>query len=367
MSARICLQILSAFLVCASLPAASGADLVEQGNREFARGKFDAALELYDQAAVDAPESAEIYFNKGTVYFRKGDLARAREMFEKAGLKTRSLALEARSQYNLGNCAYKEAEKQADSDLGKCLRQMATAITHFQKALKLDPGLLDAAHNIEIVRLKMKEIMDRIKKQEEQEKKKREQQRKQMEKLKKLLKDQQKLAQDAKKLAYRKPGKSDPAKSAQAGRLADQQEKLRQQTGNFANRMHAPKNKPMPKLEQARKHLERAGAKQARAEQELRRNRPKPGAENAEQAAEAIKKAIDALSGRKKKYGGKNKQQPGKRKNSGNKPKPRKQKKKAASKPDQDARGIINQERRDRKQRQSERRAAGYVPVDKDW
>ena len=172
MLTQIYLPTLFVLFLPACLLAASSADLVEQGNKEFARGKLDAALKLYDKANVDAPESAEIYFNKGAAYFRKGDLAKAREMFDRAALKTKDLSLEARGQYNLGNCAYQEAMKQKDSDLKKCLQQMTTAITHFQKALKLAPGLKDAAYNIEITRLKMKDIMDRIKQQEEQAKRK---------------------------------------------------------------------------------------------------------------------------------------------------------------------------------------------------
>ena len=101
--------------------AASGADLVAEGNRAYQREDYEKALAAYDRASVEAPEAPQIYFNKGAVYYMQGDYTKAREMFEQAALKAKDLELEAGSQYNLGNCAFRESERQRDSDLKKSL------------------------------------------------------------------------------------------------------------------------------------------------------------------------------------------------------------------------------------------------------
>jgi len=169
-----------AFIITGSALAASSRDLVAKGNSEYGKGNYDEALAAYDKASLEAPESPKLYFNKGAAHYMKGDYVKAGEMFEQAALKAKNLSLEARSQYNLGNCAFRESERQRDSDLQKSLKALEKCISHYQKAVRLDPTLKDAAHNIEIARLTMKQILDEIKKQQEQAEK-------QMEEMKKAL------------------------------------------------------------------------------------------------------------------------------------------------------------------------------------
>jgi len=57
--------------------AASARKMVSRGNTAYAAGQYDEALEAYDAASVEAPESARIYFNKGAAYYRQGDYSSA--------------------------------------------------------------------------------------------------------------------------------------------------------------------------------------------------------------------------------------------------------------------------------------------------
>ncbi len=45
--------------------AVSARKMVSRGNTAYAAEKYDEALEAYEGASVEAPESARIYFNKG--------------------------------------------------------------------------------------------------------------------------------------------------------------------------------------------------------------------------------------------------------------------------------------------------------------
>jgi len=136
--------------------AVSARKLIERGNTAYQAGKFEEALSAYDEASVDAPESPELYYNRGAVFYRQEDYEQAVEAFEKAALKSVEPILESRARYNLGNCAFREAERQRDSDLQKSLESCEAAIKHYQDALRRNRNLTKAAENIEIVRLYMR-------------------------------------------------------------------------------------------------------------------------------------------------------------------------------------------------------------------
>jgi tetratricopeptide (TPR) repeat protein len=162
----ICLLV--TILFSPGIYADSTADLVDMGNKSWVAGDYEDALKKYNEATVDDPESPYIYFNKGTAFYKKGNYSDAVYAFEKAALKSREPGMESKSMFNLGNCAFREAERQMDSDLKKSLEYCEKSITHYHDALKLDPGLNEASENIEIVRLVMKNILDEIKKREQE-------------------------------------------------------------------------------------------------------------------------------------------------------------------------------------------------------
>ena len=106
------------FLVlCAGVaPAASpeSASKVDEGNAAYAAGDYETALKAYEEAEVGCPECPELAYDRGLVYYRMRDFAKARELFN-AALTTRDLGLEARAKYNLGVVSYAQAlEKLSD-------------------------------------------------------------------------------------------------------------------------------------------------------------------------------------------------------------------------------------------------------------
>ena len=163
----------AAFAVALSSAAAfadSPGRLVSKGNRQYQKKDFTKALDLYDKASVKAPESAIIAFNKGDAFYKKEDYEKAREQFQQAASATKSLPLEAKAWYNLGNVSFKEGGRQEDSDLQKALESYQESVKHYGTALDKDPGLRAAAENMEIARLKIKDLLDKIKNQQQNQK-----------------------------------------------------------------------------------------------------------------------------------------------------------------------------------------------------
>ena len=142
--------------------------LVSKGNREYHKKDYAKALDLYDRASVKAPESAIVAFNKGDALYKKGDLEKAREQFQQAASKTKNLPFESRAWYNLGNCAFTEGGRQEDSDLQKALESLEECVKFYGTALEKDSNNKEAAENLEIARLKIKDLLDKQQKQQQQ-------------------------------------------------------------------------------------------------------------------------------------------------------------------------------------------------------
>lgn len=352
--------------------AESPAKLVDKGNKSWLKGDYDDAMAKYEEAAVDNPESPYIYFNKGTVLYKKGDYVSAIDAFEKAALKSKDPLFEAKSRFNLGNCAFREAERQQDSDLKKSLEFCEKSIEHFQDALKLDPGFNEAAENIEIVRLFMKNILDEIKKREQEAKEREKEAKENAEKIQELIRRQEDALEKNRQISNSKL-KSDKKKKM-LNELADEQKDITRDTQELAEKISKQavqqnQGSENPSL----KHLNNAIKEQTAAEGNLRNS----AAANAEKNQEnAIKELKDTLIPPEQNNEGQQKQQEqqGQQENkersaeekSSQEQNQSQNEEQAVTQPDEDAQDILNEEKENQKQRQV-RGVTGYRDVEKDW
>ena len=302
--------------------AASKENLVEKGNALFADGKYDAALNAYDQAAVDDPESPYILFNKGAALYKKEAYDAAREAFQKAALKSKDIDLEANARFNAGLCSFREGERQKDSDLNKTLEAYGASVASFQEALDLDPQFSEAAENIEMVRLMMKSVLDEIKKQEEAAKKQQEQMQQTAEKIKQLIQKQEDLLNQSQALSKNKSSQTTenqatedqtPAKGSEQNRtIAGAQDQLKQETTNLSTELA---QQPMPGTgtqanqqnasnHPSRQHLDNSAEEQESAVKQLTDNQTTAAATHQQGSLDALNKALEALAGDSKNQGG---------------------------------------------------------------
>jgi len=123
------------------------------------------ALADYGQAEVALPESPEVAYNQGLAYYQTGDYAAAKNYLNRA-LLTRNLNLEAGVKYNLGNVAYASALEKM-SDLQEAIELLKQAISHYRDGLELNPDDEDAQANIQTAQLLIKDLLDKLKQQQE--------------------------------------------------------------------------------------------------------------------------------------------------------------------------------------------------------
>ena len=345
--------------------AASSQALVQKGNNAYQNEQYPEALEAYEKASIDKPESPIIYFNKGAVYYQQGDYQKATEFFEQAAIKSKDLKLEAKSHYNLGNTAFRESSRQRDSDLKKSLKALENSIRHYQRALQLDPSQDGASYNIEIARLTMKQVLDEIKKQQEQAEEQQEKQNEIADKLRSLIQGQENLEQKTKSLKDKKR-KNTKFNGDQSKKLSKNQRNLRNKTKDLAQELESPPQK-------AQDHLNRSMRYQERAEKNLNEEKLSQAEMEQKNSTKEMKKALEAMNQGK----GSDPAQGEQKSQEESAPKERGQDNEAEQETpeppqqtviprDVDAHDIINQEVQNRENRYVSS-SRNHHPVEKDW
>ena len=149
------------------LRAADLIDAVEKGNEAFEKQDYKTALEQYQIAETERPESPELDYNIGGVLHQEGKFEGAVDRFTKA-LNADDVPLTGQAQYNLGNTYYRMGDYQS-------------AITAYEEALKLNPDDMDAKFNLELARKMLKENMDSQEQQQQQQQQQEEEEKKEEE------------------------------------------------------------------------------------------------------------------------------------------------------------------------------------------
>lgn len=397
-------QILGWMIITAVLPcpwtasAESARDLVMSGNLAYEAGEYEKALVEYEKAGVKDPESAHVDFNKGNVYYQEGDFDSAMSAYEQVFVKNAEPSLTAGSRFNMGNTAFRKAEQERVTDLEKALSGYQAGINHYKDALRLDPNLSDAAHNIEVSRLNISQVLEEIKKQEDRQKA-REQAKKEMsEALKKLIREQEQMAGESKDQAEEQDQEEDRRKGREQ---ASKQQDVQKKTEDLADKMDSgtgqedqKAGQPHSTMEEAREHVSNAIQKQKEAGNSLLKQDFKKAGDSQEKAADELKKALKSIndknskSGRKKdqdqdKHGDKEKDSEKEQGKENQDQKKGEQEQSPAGAPeqgdedepvpelevpppDQTARDLLNEEKENRKSRQIES-THGTRPVEKDW
>ena len=394
-------MIITAVLSCPwAASAESARDLVMSGNLACEAGEYEKALVEYEKAGVKDPESALIDFNKGNVYYQQGDFDSAMSAYEQVSVKNAEPSLTAMSRFNMGNTAFRKAEQECVTDLEKALSGYQAGINHYKDALRLDPNLSDAAHNIEVSRLKISQVMEEIKKQEDRQKAQ-EQARKEMsEALKKLIREQEQMAGESKDQAEEQDQKQEE-KQRKGREQALKQQDVQKKTEDIADKMDSgagqedrKAGQPKSSMEEAREYVSNAIQKQKEAGNSLLKQDFKKAGDSQEKAADELKKALKSIddknseSARKKdqdqdKHGDKEKdsekeqekekqdqnkgeqeQSPSGTPEQGDEDEPVPELE--VPPPDQTARDLLNEEKENRKLRLIES-THGPRPVEKDW
>jgi len=357
--------------------AESARSLVHQGNQLYNDEQFNEAIKKYDEALIDKPEASEPKFNKANSYYRLDDLTKAMESFREVATDSRDIGLIIKAKYNLGNCYFRRGLKQKDSDLQKALEDLISSIAHWREVLDYEPKNTKAAKNIEVARLIIKDVQDRLNKLRQQQQEQAEKQKRLQEKIKQLLEEQKALAEEIQKTnADANEGVISQQEATDTyHNQASEQSQIKEQTQQTAQELHRQDpNAPLPpQMQQAAEELDKAAGSQAEAEGRLNASEGTEAKKSGDEAAEHLEKALEALSqGSPQNQQQQNQEQQTTPQQDPNQPNEQSQQQRQQSKqedakaPDATAEQILDKEQRQKNQRQILQRGR-YEPVDKDW
>jgi Ca-activated chloride channel homolog len=273
------------------------AGAVKEGNAAYNAGEYDKAVAAYDEALKEAPDSPYVLFDKGAALYKKGDYKGASDAFQKAASGSKDKGFEAKSRFNLGNSAYKEAEAMKGTDLQKALEGCSTSLSHYREALTLDPALTEAAENIEMVRRVMKNILEEQKKQKESGKEDQEKKQQTEEKLKDIIKEQEAALEKNKQIEKERSAKgASSSLDKRISDLADEQTAIKDKTEALAKEVakDGTKGDASDDKDTSSKHLGNAVKEQDAAAGNLGEKNTKEAAKNQEDAVKELKEALDS-------------------------------------------------------------------------
>lgn len=382
----------------------SASELVARGNRLYQAGSYDQALDAYQALPPEKAEDAVVLYNRANCLYRQEDYAGAIALYEQASVTSKDIKLVERCRYNLGNCHFQEAQKQLDSDLKKAMEALTESVRHYRAALDIDPRDAEAARNIAVTRLVMKDLLDKLKQQEQQQ-----QQQNQVQELarqiQELIERQEALrTQTAQTQAAQQAGAEQQAQ--EFGEQATEQEALRQDTGKAQHQAdqlqqqigstastagadpnaQAQQQQQAQALGQAAQELGQAIGQEQQAVEHLQAAQGPDALQAQDQSGQSLQRALDALGKpqpqeqqqQQQQDGSSQDQQQQQEEQQQEQPAQDKQEQKdqqkgqdqqqqqQASAPDTTAKQIIDDERQ-RKEQRRRPGSGGYQAVDKDW
>ena len=160
----------SLLLLAALSPARaeSARALVSEGNQAYAAREYQDALNAYEEASKTRPDSPRIWFNKGDALYQQGQFRGAMDAYEQAALYSKDTGLAARGRFNQGNASFRDGIQQGQANPSQAVASLEKGVRLYQDALKLDPALDDATHNIEVARRAIQMLREQMKNQPQQ-------------------------------------------------------------------------------------------------------------------------------------------------------------------------------------------------------
>ena len=351
--------------------AQSARTLVQKGNESYQKEEYGSALDSYEKAAEQAPGSPHIWFNRGSALYREGQYDKAIDAFEQAALNSDDAAIEALSKFSQGNTSFRKGVAQQETNPQRALASVERGVQLYQDALKVDPGLNDARHNIEVARRTMQRLMELLENQptspsqgqkgnQDQDQQDQDQQQDASEQLKDLIEKQEDAAEQSQSAAQQqKRGPDSRQMERKAEDLAKQQQQLKDETEELAEKMKSQQQQQgrSSPAEEAQKNLEQAAQNQSQAQQQLKDQKFDQAQASQKEAQKDLEKALRAMNGEAA-----GQQQDQSQQTAQNQPPSGEQQRRMQ----QAAEDILDKEKADRQSRQTGI-AIRIIPVDRDW
>ncbi len=136
--------VIGILITIAALAYGDVGSIMRKGNGLARQGKYEDAIQKYQEALVQEPDNTKIHFNLARALYKNNKFPEAEAEYQLC-LLTKDRKAQAQTLYNIGNCKFKQGDLDA-------------AINSFSASLMLNPRDRDAKQNLEFCQ-KIKEQM----------------------------------------------------------------------------------------------------------------------------------------------------------------------------------------------------------------
>lgn len=306
----LCAALALALFLPGPAKAQNSAPLTNQGVAAYKAGKYEQALDFFNQAAQDTQGQASALYNQGTALYKLGKYEEASQAFTASAEAEKNQKTRAKAEYNKGRSLLAQAAQ--NQDMGAKKELLLAGNQAFREALRNDPTLKHARKGIEDFRKKFAKVSQQPPENKEeqqgqgqenkdgQEKKKEDLQNK----LNQAGQKQQDMADQSKKADS---GTSPQEATKKQGQdMAAQQQSVRQSLEELKKELNqehkgAPENEPDKK--NLNEKMEQAIKAQKEAEKALSKGEMNKAQEHQQQAADHLKEMAENLNQDKKEEG----------------------------------------------------------------
>ncbi|MBD3322850.1 MAG: tetratricopeptide repeat protein, partial [Chitinivibrionales bacterium] len=113
-----------------------------KANRLYKEGKYEEALELYNDALLEAPRDPALKMNRGSAQYKLENYSAAEEDYTSA-LSKKDEKARADLHYNLGNALYRQGEQLMQMGQPQANEKFKQALENYKKTLDINPGDMD--------------------------------------------------------------------------------------------------------------------------------------------------------------------------------------------------------------------------------
>ncbi|MFH0794787.1 MAG: tetratricopeptide repeat protein [bacterium] len=200
-----------------------------EGNQLFAQGKYQDALEAYQNAQVESPDRPELHFNIGNALEKLNKHDEAIQAYTRVNAPDKKL-MEAQAVYNEGVAQFEQAlVLESQGQIGEALKKLEECMETNRTAMKKNPSDEDPKYNYEIAKRKWKELYSKNKQDQDQQQQQQQQQNSQNQESAQGQKQDQQNQQD-------KQGQEEKQQSEQAQKdekdKGEQQQQAQSQSNN---------------------------------------------------------------------------------------------------------------------------------------
>ncbi len=235
---KIIMTAICLLLMHSALKGQEEREYIRKGNRLYEKSEFAGSEGMYRRAQAQERSTYDSGFNLGDALYKQGRFTEAANEFSRVstGNETDTLR-QAQSFYNLGNSLLKD-------------KKYEESIKAYINSLKLNPGNLEAKHNLAFAQ-------DQLKKQQEQQKQQQQQQ------------DQQKDRKDQKQ----DENKNDQNKKDQEKNDDQQQNQQEQQQKQQDQQGQDQQQQPAISREDAKRLLDALSANEKDTQEKVQRDK----------------------------------------------------------------------------------------------